>query len=215
MSGKTMMNLYFSAAVFLLVTAFSFPCKAQDASGEIINVNPSLQVAFVNLTKSDLSLGDIVSVYQDMTLIGYLKVVGTSDVISKLTVLKDGEGKDLMPADFSKILIGDTVKKEEAPLVRVVNSDAVAAEIKPAAPADKVVPPAVDDQKIELRLESVVAQNTALQEENERLRKDIVMSQEDKMKFFQESVQWHQQLLDMKKRMDYLLQIVDKKIKDD
>jgi phage shock protein A len=89
-------------------TAF---CAFAGAEGKIINVNPSLEVAYADLNRDELSIGDIVSVLRRGALISYLEVVGTSDAVSKLAPARNGRDAGGRP-DFSQILVGDAVRKE-------------------------------------------------------------------------------------------------------
>jgi len=92
----------------LLVPTPSF--SQSKSSGEIINVNHQLRIAFTDLGDRMLNPGDVVKIYNNGNFIAHLKVVETSEVVSKLAIIDEGQYQATF-GDFTSINIGDMVTK--------------------------------------------------------------------------------------------------------
>ena len=73
--------------------------------GEIVNVSPQHQVAFADLTSSQLAVGDVVEIFQGEEFLTYLEVIEASPEISKLGYVKKA-GLATSLDGFKKISVG-------------------------------------------------------------------------------------------------------------
>ncbi len=88
--------------------------------GEIININYKFRIAFTDLSSFQLSVGEIVEVYQDGKLITDLKVSEVSSAISKL-VPQDDQGSSTNYSDFKLIKVGDKISKKISSNAEIVS----------------------------------------------------------------------------------------------
>ncbi len=82
---------------------------AQDIAGEIINVNPSQSIAFIDLGKDSVSTGDVFAVEAPGGPI-YLEIVETAPAVSKLSVCQKENFKSTV-SDFQTVSIGASAKR--------------------------------------------------------------------------------------------------------
>jgi len=103
--------LIFLTTLIILSPIVSLSQEKMEA--EIINVNHQLKIAFTDMSNLYLGIGDIVKVYNKGKLLTHLKVVETSDSVSKLVPV---QGKNIYTksTDFSKINVGNTIMKEKS-----------------------------------------------------------------------------------------------------
>lgn len=110
----SLIKIIFSLIVFIFISGLS---KTADAQGEIINVNYQYQIAFTDLNNTSLNVNDIVGLYKSGKLVGYLKVVDTTPVISKLVTIKN-DPKYPAPKNFRDITIGTSVIKTSGEIAK-------------------------------------------------------------------------------------------------
>ena len=100
--------------LFIALLLFSNPFLHADTKtiGEIVNLTQQHQVAFTDLTSSQVAVGDIVEIFQGQEFLTYLEVVETSKAVSKLGyVQKSGLATSIN--GFNKISIGSKVVRLE------------------------------------------------------------------------------------------------------
>ncbi len=130
------MNKYFFS--FLLVFFTSAPLFAEDA-GQVINVNQSYQIAFVDIGNSVLKQGDIIKVLLGAEDSVYMQVLESSSILSKLGPVQTENFKTNYK-DLQRISVGDRVVK-----------------VSQLSAAVGVPVPAVDTEEVE-RLQKELAQ---------------------------------------------------------
>lgn len=98
-----------SALVVIGALLVSSHVHAQDVSGEIINVNPSQNIAFIDLGKDSVSAGDVFAIESSAGPI-FLEVVEAASAVSKLSLCSKENYKST-PLDFQAVSIGAAAKK--------------------------------------------------------------------------------------------------------
>ncbi len=98
---------YFFISLFLLCGVSN--SLAQDLTGEIINVNPIQNIAFIDLGKDSITTGDVFSV-DAASGVMYLEVVETAPAVSKLGICQKSSFKSAA-SDFQTVAIGSTAKR--------------------------------------------------------------------------------------------------------
>lgn len=97
--------------ILLFTFLLSLPLAgwAKSLTGEIININPTDRVAFIDLGKDAVRSGDIFTVEGQSGKI-YLEVLQASEAVSQLGASQNEDYKGL-PGDFDALSIGQTVRR--------------------------------------------------------------------------------------------------------
>ena len=117
-----------------LLTAFLFstlPVIADSkTTGEIVNINTELKIAFTDLVPQRILAGDVVEIYQANTFLTYLEVVETTETVAKLGFVKKS-GLATSIDGFNKIAVGCRVVR--LPESALPSYDAVLTKLNDAA----------------------------------------------------------------------------------
>ena len=117
-------NSYTLLFISICILGAVDPCFAADIAGEIININPSQSIAFIDLGKDSIAVGDIFSVDTSSTSV-YLEVIETASAVSKLGICQKENFKSSV-IDFQSVSIGAAAKRvmtNKPATVRVTGND--------------------------------------------------------------------------------------------
>jgi len=121
---KILRTTYLYLWIFVISYSVGFANPIEDVSGEIININHQFRVAFTDLGKDSLDVGDIVEVKTTEGRTVYLEVIETLSVLSKLAPVRSGQMKTDL-SDFARITVSNVVvRSDESALLEMESEDA-------------------------------------------------------------------------------------------
>jgi hypothetical protein len=170
---------------FICIGAPISPAQAETV-GEIININYDYNIAFTDLTNSNLQKGDIVKILKDKKLITYLEVSDVSSAISKLIPIQKPR-EYATDVDFRSINIGNSVVKVTFQEKKIVEPEIPPATVPPLVekPVEKQ-PVVIDDHvtkplqelsanyiQLSQKLSEILNQKQQLEKDNNRLSLEL------------------------------------------
>ncbi len=174
---KHLMSAY---RILLFTFLLSLPLAgwAKSLTGEIININPTDRVAFIDLGKDAVRSGDIFTVEGQSGKI-YLEVLQASEAVSQLGASQNEDYKGL-PGDFDALSIGQTVR-------RVFSLD-------PSSEAVPMATPAAEPARPQPVVPSPTPPDPAIASEVQRLRAELQALQGKAMELYTTNIELKKQL---------------------
>jgi len=185
MRHKTMKSQTIAIIAVLCFSGISFAQERME--GEVFNVNAQHRIAFTDISSDSLKKGDIVEIFNNGNFVTYLEVYETSDIMSSLGFVQSKRLKT-NESDFDRISIGSTVLKVKQGGAQE-DLDALISRIN-----------TIEKQSAELK--------GTLQEKNKLLEN----LQKEGQSCKQESEDLKKRTSLLKDRLNYLAEIIDKKI---
>jgi len=204
--------MLFVKRILLLVCILSWSsqfCLSDEFSrGEIININYQYLIAFTNLNKDILEVGEILSILEEGQETTIVEVIETSEIMSRLGPIQDDPGM----TDFKKINIGNIVMKE--PSVHFRKEDVSPSPNKEREGMKRQV-------SIETQLDTMVEHNKRLVQyldgliqERNTLEKDFQQKLQENEVHEQRILILTEKLQILKAKLIYMADIVDRNVLD-